>query len=68
MSQLHTHQLLAAQTHRRMIDPMSLGRRTRPFVIERVPHASDASPASPPSPSAAVVEAGRSALTAKARG
>jgi len=68
MTFLHTHQILAAQTHRRTIDPMSLGRRTRPFVIERASLASDASPASPPSPSAAVVEARRGARTRKAKG
>lgn len=30
------HSALAAQTHRRTIDPITFPKRTKPFVIERV--------------------------------
>jgi len=29
-------QIIASQSHRRMVDPMSLGRRVEPFHIDRV--------------------------------
>lgn len=64
---LHAHTLLAAQTHRRMVDPISWAKRARPFVIERAPVASDASPASPPPECAAAVEAGCGAPSRKGR-
>ena len=55
---LHTHTLLASQSHRRMVDPITFAARRRPFIVERVSTASDASPASPPKSCDPAVEAG----------
>lgn len=59
MSPLHTHQLLAAQTHRRTIDPITFAKRKLPFVTPRTPVASGAPPAPATSPSDPAFEADR---------
>jgi hypothetical protein len=47
---LETHTLLAAMTHRRMIDPAYFKKRARPFVIERASHAATSTTASGQNP------------------